>query len=115
VVQGGRSASFALEAFERRRIFGEIRSEKFQSHLAAETRIFGPKNLAHAAASEGIDDAVVRNCFANHLWVESIVNKLRKPRKTRRRLGFWTLTGGEWRANPMRSQRQRNLAAMAIF
>jgi hypothetical protein len=34
--------------------------------LAAEPRIFCAEDLAHAAASQGIDDAVVRYCFAQH-------------------------------------------------
>jgi hypothetical protein len=34
--------------------------------LAAEPRIFCAVNLAHAAASQGIDDAVMRYSFAQH-------------------------------------------------
>ena len=59
MIQGGRGAGFALKTFERRRIFGEVGRQEFESDLAAETRVFGSKNLAHAAAAQGVDDPVM--------------------------------------------------------
>jgi hypothetical protein len=34
--------------------------------LTAEARIFRAKYLAHAATAQGIENAVMRNCFADH-------------------------------------------------
>ena len=76
MIQGRRGTGLTLETFERRGVFGEVRSEKFQRDLAAETGVFRPKNLAHASAAQWVNYAVVRNCFADHSLVEIIVNNL---------------------------------------
>ena len=52
-------ARFALEAFERGRIPHEVLRQEFQRHLAPQPRIFGAKNLAHAAAAQDFYDPVM--------------------------------------------------------
>jgi hypothetical protein len=48
-------------------IGGDFCGKKLNRYFAAELRILGQVNLAHAAASELLDDTVVRDGFADHL------------------------------------------------
>ena len=65
MIQRGDGARFALKAFERGGIVSEFAGEKFQRDEAAETNIFGAEDLAHAAAAERFDDAIMRECLAD--------------------------------------------------
>ena len=47
--------AFTLETFERRGVFGEVRSEKFQRDLAAETGVFRPEKLYHPSAAQWVN------------------------------------------------------------
>ena len=66
MVQSGSGARFAPEALEGLRIAGDIVGQKFQSDEAAQARVFGFVDDAHAAAAELFDDAVVRDGVADH-------------------------------------------------
>ena len=62
MVQRGGSPSFPAESFERLRILGDIAGEEFQRNEATEVRILSFVDHAHSAATEFLDDAIVRNC-----------------------------------------------------
>ena len=64
MVQGGGSASFAAEAFQRLLILRNFVRQEFQSHEAAEHGVLGLVHHTHPAAAELLDDAVVRNGLA---------------------------------------------------
>src|SRR5712692_9495030 len=66
VVEGGGGARFALEALERLAIARKLLGQKLQGDAAAEARVFGLVNHAHAAAPELLNDAIVGNGLADH-------------------------------------------------
>jgi len=66
VVESGRGAGFAAEAFEGLRVAGEFFGKKFEGDEAAEFRVFGFVDDSHAAAAEFFEDAVVRDSLADH-------------------------------------------------
>jgi len=66
VIQRRGRSSFAAEAVERDGIARRHIRQKFQSYHAAEARVFGFIDDAHAAAAEFFEDAVMRNGFADH-------------------------------------------------
>ena len=59
MIQRGNGARFALKAFERGGIVSQLAGKKFQGDEAAESDVFGAKDLAHPAAAERFDDAVM--------------------------------------------------------
>ncbi len=61
MIESGGGAGFALEAFERLRIGGELVGKEFQSYQAAERGVFGLVHDPHSAATEFFEDAVMRN------------------------------------------------------
>src|ERR1700747_996614 len=66
MVQSGRSTRLSPEALQYLRVFCHILRQEFQSDRSTE---FGILRLVHpppAAASELLDDAVVRDGLANH-------------------------------------------------
>ena len=65
MIERGDGAGFALKAFEHGGIVSEFAGEKFQRDEAAETDVFGAEDLAHAAAAERFDDAIMRECLAD--------------------------------------------------
>jgi len=65
VVQCGGGAGLAFEAFERLGIVGEIVWEKFEGDEAAEARVFGFIDHAHAATAEFFDDVVMGDGLTN--------------------------------------------------
>ncbi len=67
MIQRRGGTSLALEPLESRRIAREFHGKKFERDLTTQTRVFRAKDLSHAATAERIEDAVVRNCFANHV------------------------------------------------
>ncbi len=66
VVEGGRSAGFALEAFQRLLVVGQIFGEKFQRNETSQSGVFGLVNNAHPAATQLFENAVVRDRTTNH-------------------------------------------------
>ncbi len=57
---------FALEALERLRVVRHIIRQKFQRNGAIQARVLSLVHHAHAAATEFFDDAIVRDCAADH-------------------------------------------------
>ena len=59
VIEGGGGASFAAEAFDGLRVLRNFVREKFQRDVAAEARVLGFVDHAHATAAEFFEDVVV--------------------------------------------------------
>jgi hypothetical protein len=62
VIQRGRRPRFAAESLQRLRVVRNVKRQEFQCNEAAELQILGFVNDAHSAATEFLDDAIVRNC-----------------------------------------------------
>ena len=56
----------ALEAAERMWIFGYIIGQEFEGYEAAQLNVLGPIHHPHPAATQLLNDAVVRNGLADH-------------------------------------------------
>jgi len=69
MIEGGRRLSLALETPERLRIASYFIGEEFESDEASEASVFRFINHPHAPAPKSFNDAVVRNCLADH-WAE---------------------------------------------
>jgi hypothetical protein len=61
----------ALEALQGCRIRAEFGREKLQRHVPAERFVLGLIDNAHATTTQLLDDAVVRNGFADH-WTRIV-------------------------------------------
>jgi len=57
---------FALEAGECLQITGNFLRQELEGNEAMQPRVFGFIDHAHAPAAEFLDDAVVRDGFADH-------------------------------------------------
>ena len=66
VVEGGGGAGLALEALERGRVPRHLRGQELERDVAAELRVLGLVDDAHAAAAELRRDPVVRDRLADH-------------------------------------------------
>jgi hypothetical protein len=62
--QGG--SGLTLEAFHCMAITGQLIGQEFQGDLTAEPSVLGLVDDAHTAATELLDDAVMRDSLANH-------------------------------------------------
>ena len=67
MVQRRRRASLALKAFQRHRVFRQSFGQKFQRDEPAQSSVFRLEHHAHSPASQGFDDAIMRNSLANHV------------------------------------------------
>ena len=65
MVQSGSGASFAAETLESVRVTDQIIGEELESNETAKVGVFGLVDDAHAAAAQLLNDAVVRNGFAD--------------------------------------------------
>src|SRR5579863_6291310 len=72
VVQHGCSLCFSPKTAQGLRIFGHVVGQKLESHETIKARVFSFVNHAHAAATELLGDAVVRDGLADHstMWRE---------------------------------------------
>ena len=59
-------AGFALEAFEGLAVAGHFIGKKLESNAAAKAGVLCPVNHSHTATAEFFQDAIVRDCLANH-------------------------------------------------
>src|SRR5262249_21169421 len=66
MIQGRGGTSFPLETFERLPILGQLFGQELQGDAAAELGVFGLVDHTHAAATELLQDAVVRDGLADH-------------------------------------------------
>src|ERR1700746_3615379 len=69
VVQGGRGARFALEAFQGIGILGDVVRQKFQRDEAAQLGVLGLVDNTHAAATKLFHDAILSESLADHDWI----------------------------------------------
>src|ERR1019366_5783340 len=70
VVQRGGSLGFPLETAEGLCVVGDFVGKELQGDVTTELEVFRLEDHAHPAAAELFDDAVARNCLADH-WRES--------------------------------------------
>ena len=68
VIESGSGARLAAEAFQSLSVLRYIIGKKFKRDKAAERGVFGLVNHAHTAATELLDDAIVRDGSSDHLW-----------------------------------------------
>jgi len=66
MIQGGRGLRFALKAGECLRIFSNLIRQELQGDKAMQLYVLSLVDHAHAAATQLLDDAVVRNGLADH-------------------------------------------------
>jgi len=66
MVQGGSSAGFAAETFQCLWVLRQFVWQEFQGDEAAKVGVLGLVHHAHTAATELLDDAVVRDGLPNH-------------------------------------------------
>jgi len=65
VIERGSGLRFTLKPSEGLRVARDVLRQKFQRDEAAQARVFGFVNDAHASAAEFFDDAIVRNGLAD--------------------------------------------------
>jgi hypothetical protein len=65
MIQCRSSFGFAPKPDQRMRIIGNIIWQELQSYKTVESRVLGLVNDTHAAATEFLDDAVVRDSLAD--------------------------------------------------
>ncbi len=70
VVQHRCSLCFSPKAVQGLRIFGHVVGQELESHKTIKARVFSLVHYAHAAATELLGDAVVRDGLADHstMW-----------------------------------------------
>src|ERR1017187_2554940 len=83
VVQGGSGACFPAEAFERLRVLSYVLGQNLQCDKAAKLGVLSLIDHTHAAATEFLDDTVVRNGLVDHWrrilrWWSAQVNETRE-------------------------------------
>src|ERR1700744_5033989 len=66
VIEGGSSLGFAAETLDCDGVVRGTGREKFKSDGGLEGGVFGFVDDTHAAAPELLEDAIVRNCLAEH-------------------------------------------------
>src|SRR4030088_1274424 len=66
MIQCGRSFSFALKTGKCLRIAGNFIRQKLEGDETMEPSVLGLIDYPHSAATQRLDDAVVRNGFADH-------------------------------------------------
>src|ERR1700730_4892784 len=66
MIEGGSGLGFALKAGERLLVAGNIIGQEFEGYEAVQARVFRFVHNSHAAATEFLNDVVVRDGFADH-------------------------------------------------
>ncbi len=66
MVQSGSGFSFAAETFQGLAVLGNVGRQKLECDKAVEPGVFGFVDNAHTAATQFLDDAVVRNALTDH-------------------------------------------------
>src|ERR1700688_1349707 len=68
MVEGGSGTRFTAEALQCQRVLRHLIGQEFQSDKAAKIGVLGLVNYTHAAATELLHNAIVRDCLAEH-WL----------------------------------------------
>src|SRR5215470_6842210 len=66
MVQSGSGARFALKAFQSLAVLGKMFREELQGDEPAELDVLGLIDHTHPAATQLLEDTVMRNSLANH-------------------------------------------------
>ena len=66
MVEGRSGTRLATETFQRLRVLCQFIWQEFERYEAAELNILGLEDHAHTAATDLLDDAVVRDGLADH-------------------------------------------------
>ena len=66
MVECGSGLRFTLESFQGLSVFRKSFRQEFQGDSALELGVLGPVDDAHAAATQLLQDAIVRNGLTNH-------------------------------------------------
>ena len=66
MVQGRGGTRFAAEALQSFRISDQVVRQEFESDESTKLRVFGLVDHTHPAATNFLDNAVVRDGLANH-------------------------------------------------
>ena len=90
VVQGGRGLGLALKTGECLRIEGDFLRQELEGDKAMKPRVFSFVHNAHTAATELLDDAVVRDGLTDH-WRRMLRLGIGQVNET---LGFWSASAG---------------------
>jgi len=69
MIESGRGAGFALEAFQGARIADRVVRQKLQSNHAAKANVLGSIDDAHAARTQFLVNAIVRDDLRNNVVV----------------------------------------------
>src|SRR5208282_5754444 len=77
MIEGRRRLRLALEAGQGLAIFDNVIGQKLQGDKAVEGDVLGLVNHSHSAASEFLDDAVMRDGLSDH-WRESYPHEARQ-------------------------------------
>ncbi len=67
VIQRRSSTGFASKTFQGLRIVGDVFRQEFEGNETVKTSVFGLIDHTHAAATELLDNAVVRNSGVDHV------------------------------------------------
>jgi hypothetical protein len=86
VVQRLRGLGFALKAGECLWVEGNRLGQKLEGDETMQSHVFGFVDHVHPAATELLDDTVVRDCLADH-WRESYVQEKIKSMKAEEMAG----------------------------
>ncbi len=68
MVQARRGARFVLKSRNHPLVGRELAGDQLQRHRAAERQIFGLVHLGGRAIAELLEDLVMRNCLASHVY-----------------------------------------------
>ncbi len=72
MVEGGSSAGFAAETFQCLWVLRQFVWQEFQGDEPTKRDVLGLVHHAHTAATEFLDDAVVRDGLADHEWAQGL-------------------------------------------
>src|SRR5271163_5054149 len=71
MVQGGRCLSLTLKAAQGLRVFGDVVGKELEGNETMQASVLSLVHDAHAAPTQFLDDAVVRDGLADH-WREML-------------------------------------------
>src|SRR5262245_17504423 len=100
MIQGGSGTGFALESLDAIGIRGEVLPQHLDRHDASEPLVAGAIDLAHAAATERLEDLVrseARAGVKSHPSGQKRNGPPESKSKTSSRIGTWTSTGSPGR------------------
>ncbi len=110
MIQRGSGLGLALKTSQGLRVTGDLVRQEFQGHKTVQPGVFGLVNDAHAAATELLDNAVVRDGLADH-WRESYVRETSKSMKA---VELAAVQQGRWRKIPVTLTDQQSMVTSPV-